>query len=279
MPDEHSTPLPVTTSLPPQFEEVEEGLYREVLQLLNKVEVPYAISGAFALHHHTGIWRATKDLDLFITPDDVPRALHSLQADGFNCEVCDTVWLAKARRGDFFVDLITGMSNAVLTVDESWIERAQPAVVVGVSTRVLGAEELLASKLFVTRRERFDGADIAHVIYGTKGRLDWDRVKELAGENWEILFWALVLFRYVYPAQTSYVPSHVWDDLVGRFIAEIKNDNSKARFRGSLIDDKMFAVDVQEWAMDDLLSEFRARRSPKIPNLPTEFAVEQKKAS
>jgi hypothetical protein len=57
------------------------------------------------------------------------------------------------------------MSNAVLTVEDSWIERAQPAVLEGVRSRVLAPEELLASKLFVTRTERFDGADIAHIIY------------------------------------------------------------------------------------------------------------------
>jgi len=43
-------------------------------------------------------------------------------------------------------------------------------------TRVLAAEELIASKLFIARRERFDGADVAHVIYRTQGTLDWQRV-------------------------------------------------------------------------------------------------------
>jgi hypothetical protein len=41
------------------------------------------------------------------------------------------------------------MSNAVITVDPSWIERAHPATIVGVKTKVLVPEELLASKLFV----------------------------------------------------------------------------------------------------------------------------------
>ena len=42
-----------------------------------------------------------------------------------------------------------------------------------------------------------------HVIYGSH-ELDWQRILQLTGENWEILLWNLVLFRYVYPAQTQY---------------------------------------------------------------------------
>jgi hypothetical protein len=36
--------------------------------------------------------------------------------------------------------------------------------------------------------------------------------------------------------------------------------NPDARFRGSLIDDKMFAIDVEEWGLDDILTENQARR-------------------
>ena len=166
-------------------------------------------------------------------------------------------------RDDYFVDLITGMSNAVITLDPSWIERAHPATIVGVKTKVLAPEELLASKLFVTRRERFDGADIAHVIYSSRGKLEWSRVLELAGEHWEIVLWALVLFRYVYPAHSGYVPQTVWQDLLARFQRNWCSPDSKARFRGSLIDDKMFAIDIKEWGLDDLFNECRARH-PKI---------------
>lgn len=279
VPNEHDSPVPVTTSFEPEYHEQERRLYREVLLLLNKAGIPYAVSGAFALQHHTGIWRDTKDLDLFLTSENVGHALEALQQAGFECEICDPVWLAKAHQGDFFVDLITGMSNAVIIVDDSWIARASAAVVVGIETKVLGAEELIASKLFVTRRERFDGADIAHVIYGTQGKLDWDRVLQLADGNWEMVFWALILFRYIYPAQSAYVPGRVWDDLIGRFISAIKNPDPQARFRGSLIDEHQFAIDIQEWCLDDILAEYRARRAPKLSPDIINCSVVHKKAS
>jgi hypothetical protein len=258
MPEETTKPVPSTSSVPEPLPEEQQSLFREVLELCMAEQVPFAVSGAFALQQHTGIWRYTKDLDLFLTLANLPRALSLLERAGYVCEVCDPVWLAKARRDEFFVDLITGMSNGVIVVDDCWIERANPAGVLGVTTRVLAPEELIASKLFVTRRERFDGADIAHVIFALRGQFDWPRVLDLAGEHWEMLFWALVLFHYVYPAHPNYVPEALWNDLLERFRDAITHPNPMAPFRGSLVDEKMFAIDVNEWGLEDLLSTHRA---------------------
>jgi hypothetical protein len=266
--DNSSNGVPVTSSIPHHLPEKQESLFREVLSVLEEKGIPYAVSGAFALRQHTGISRFTKDLDVFLSATQVPMALACLCERGFVCEVCDPVWLAKAHRDEFFVDLITGMSNAAITVDPSWIERAHPATIVGVETRVLAPEELVASKLFVTRRERFDGADIAHVIYGASGDFDWNRLLQLAGEHWEILLWALVLFRYVYPAHSDYVPASLWQDLLSRYMHLVAHPDPNTPFRGSLIDENMFAIDVREWGLEDVLQQYRDRLQPKIENLP-----------
>jgi len=257
--------LPISSSKPPEFAPEQEQLFREVLTLLNHSGIPYVVSGAFALREHTGICRDTKDLDVFLPSEAVGPAMKYLRGCGFECEVSDPVWLAKAHRGDFYVDLITGMSTGTVTVDQSWVDRASPSELFGIPVKILGPEELIASKLFVTRRERFDGADIAHVIYGTHGKLDWDRLYQLIGEHWQILFWALVLYQYAYPAQTGYVPRRVWDDLLERFRREVTNPDPKAEFRGSLIDPLMFAIDVEEWGMANLHDRYREAREPKLP--------------
>jgi hypothetical protein len=264
--EHHEPELPETSSSPSEIPEQQRSLFQEVLALFETKGVAYAVSGAFALREHTGICRDTKDLDVFLTAESAVTAMGYLSERGFICEVCDPVWLFKTHRDGFFVDLITGMSNAALVVEPSWIERSTPGVVQGVRTKVLAAEELLASKLFVTRRERFDGADIAHVIYGKRGKLDWQRVLTLVGENWEMLLWALVLFRYCYPAQTHYVPAALWQQLLVRFQGTVSQPEPEARFRGSLVDPKMFAIDVKEWGLDDLLAEYRARRLESIPS-------------
>jgi len=251
-----------TSSIPVAFPKEQEALFREVLTVFETMHLPFAVGGAFALRKHTGISRSTKDLDVFLCPQDASDALARLQEHGFECEITDSVWLAKARHAGHFVDLITGMSNGVIGVEPSWIERACPAKILGINTRVLAAEELLASKLFVTRRERFDGADIAHIIFASRGKLQWNRVLQLAGEHWELLLWALVLFHYVYPARSSEcVPHSLWQDLLIRLGKEVSFPNPDARFRGSLIDDAMFSIDVQEWGLDDVLAECRARRA------------------
>ena len=255
----------VTSATPGVLPEEAASLYREVLVAMNENGVPYAVAGAFALEKYTGIWRVTKDLDLFMKPDDIPAALGYLKEHGFRCEIPDPVWLAKAHRSEYFVDLISGMSNAVIVVDESWMQRAQPAVIAGVVSRIISVEDLLASKLFVIRRERFDGADIAHIIYRSGGKLDWERVLQLAGEHWEIVLWALVLFRYVYPAHSDYVPATLWQDLLMRFVYELEHPNPKAPFRGSLVDDNMFSIDVKDWGLEDLESEYRARQLKRGP--------------
>jgi predicted nucleotidyltransferase len=266
-PEEHA--VPETSSGPTRIPQEQESLFREILELLENRGVSFAVAGAFALREHTGMCRDTKDLDLFLTPANAARALQHLREKGFACEVCDPVWLFKAHRDGFFVDLITGMSNAAIVVDDSWIERARPASVQGVQTRVLAAEELVASKLFVARRDRFDGADIAHVVYGTRGKIDWQRVFRLAGEHWEMMLWALVLFRYCYPAQTQYVPRQVWDDLVTRFHKVVSRPDSAAKFRGSLVDDKQFAIDVNEWGLENQMLEYRDRRLRSLPPPPS----------
>ena len=254
-----------TSSRPVQLEITQLALYHDVLKLFEKQHYPYAVAGAFALRQHTGICRFTKDLDIFVTPETATEALSHLQEAGFELEVCDPVWLAKVHQGEYFVDLITGMSNGVITVDDTWIERAQPAKVCGVDSRVLAPEEMIASKLFVTRRERFDGADIAHIIFGTHGKLDWERILQLAGEHWEVVLWALLLFRYVYPEQQDYVPKPVWRNLLDRFENALHSP-ARGEFRGSLIDDVMFAIDVEEWDLPNLMKQYRAKR--KLIEMP-----------
>jgi hypothetical protein len=235
-----------------------------VLRSFEDCKLPYAVSGAFALRQHTGICRVTKDLDLFVPGAALPSAISQLTKLGFECEIKDPVWLAKVHRDDFFVDLITGMSNGVISVEDSWIRRARPAVIHGIETRVLAPEELVASKLFVARRERFDGADIAHVLYGTNGGFDWTREMELVGEHWEMLLWALLLFRYAYPAQSHYVPERIWCELLRRLSDAVLHPDPAAPFRGSLVDDCMFAIDVNEWGLANLLEEERERRLSEL---------------
>jgi hypothetical protein len=267
---------PLTSASAVVLPEEAVGLYRDVLLAMNEHGIPYAVAGAFALQKYTGIWRMTKDLDLFVKASDVPAALDHLCKQGFRCETLDPVWLSKAHRGEYFVDLISGMSNATIVVDDSWMKRTQPAIIAGVQSQIISAEDLIGSKLFVLRRERFDGADIAHIIYRTKGHLEWERILELACEHWEIVLFALVLFRYVYPAHTDYIPATLWQDLLSRYMHLVQHPDPNAPFRGSLVDENIFSIDVKDWGLEDLQSEHRSRQLQKSPGSAPSLGVIRK---
>ena len=247
--------LPVTSSLEPAWAPEARACYRGVIRALQQASVPFAVSGGFAFHRHTSIWRATKDLDLVLPPDAIPKSIQVLESEGFETNIQDAVWLAKAWRQDYFVDLITGVGNATLPVQKRWIDRALQDEVLGIPCRVLCAEELIASKLFVTRRERFDGADIAHLVKACGRGLDWDRLLLLVEPHWEMLYWELVLFAYIYPAHVDIVPSVLWSRFAERFKERVSQPEKAAPFRGTLVDPKMFAIDVNEWGERDLYRE------------------------
>jgi hypothetical protein len=71
------------------------------------------VGGAYALKVHTGIWRDTKDLDLFLRKDRVEAALESLTRAGFRTEFTDRLWIAKAFDGPYFIDPIFSSGNGV----------------------------------------------------------------------------------------------------------------------------------------------------------------------
>jgi hypothetical protein len=255
MPNDGS-PLPVSSSTPPDFSAEALDCYRGAIQCLHDAKIPFAIAGAFALHEHTSIWRNTKDLDIVMEAAWVPDALARLEERGFSTTIKDPVWLAKAFCGEHFVDLITALGNAALIVDGSWIDRARPCELFGVPCRVLAAEESIASKIFVSRRERFDGADVAHLIRACAGALDWERLQQLLSGHSELLLWSLVFFSYVYPSEVNLVPQPVWSELLRRFEAHLAHPPSGEPFRGTLIDPLMFAIDVAEWGQRDLYREY-----------------------
>ncbi|HEV2279909.1 MAG TPA: nucleotidyltransferase [Acidobacteriaceae bacterium] len=256
---QEDTPLPITSSTEPEWAIAAEACYRDVIQALQQAQIPTAVGGGFALHKHTGIWRTTKDLDLLLEPRHVAGALEQLRNAGFKTMVKDPVWLAKAFRGNYFVDLITGVGNASIVVDASWIERSPTDQILGLPCRVLAAEEMIASKVFVTRRERFDGADVAHLIRACGDRLDWQRILDLLGCHWELLYWSLVFYAYIYPANISLVPQRIWAELGGRFQEHVAHPPKEAPSRGSLVDPFMFAIDVNEWGERDLYREYCER--------------------
>src|SRR3712207_925505 len=76
-------PKEATQERPPSFEPEEEAIFARALRVLDESGIPHALGGALALHSYTGIWRDTKDLDVFLKPADLATAFRALSGAGF----------------------------------------------------------------------------------------------------------------------------------------------------------------------------------------------------
>src|SRR5258708_5848950 len=124
----------VMSSAVQSLNEVTRGtvdFYRQAIQLLQEAQVPFLVGGAYAFERYTSIARHTKDLDVFIRPDDCPRFLKSFADAGYYTELTFSHWLAKAYRDDDFIDAIFSSGNALATVDDGWFAHAVESEVFG----------------------------------------------------------------------------------------------------------------------------------------------------
>ncbi len=247
--------------------EEEREVYRHALHALNAVSVPYVVAGAYAIYEHTGIYRQTKDLDLFVEPRYVIDAARALHAAGFVMRLEDLHWLAKAFSGDHFVDLIYGMGNAIAFIDESWVKHSRPGVLAAEQVRIAPAEELIWHRLFINERHRHDMSDVVHLILCVGDTLDWERLVAKVGPHWPLLLAQLQMFSFVYPGYRSNVLAWVMEQLIEQARADIARDEEDADVtRGTLISRFSFAIDVREWGFADPRGETvrQARNHPAI---------------
>ncbi len=235
----------------PELDPERVEVYGDALRALQRAGIPFAMGGALALHAYTGIWRDTKDVDVFLKRQDLKAALGALAAAGFETNLEYEHWLAKARRGEHFIDLIFRSNNGRLEVDDAWFERNQPVTVAGVETRVIPVEEAIASKAYVAVRHRFDGADIVHLIRGVRGEVDWERVLARLGDDYELLLWHLLMFDFVYPGHAEYLPQELMAELFERVRARWSESEDARAFRGTLLDQFSFTVDIEDWGYRD----------------------------
>jgi hypothetical protein len=227
--------------------------YRQALSILTEADIPHLVGGAYAYARYTGIERHTKDFDVFIRREDYERAAQAFEAAGYRSELTFPHWLGKAYgNGEDFVDLIFSAGNGVAAVDDRWFEHAVKDQVFGVDTLLIPAEEMIWSKGLIMERERFDGADVAHVIRAVGDKLDWDRLLERYGPFWRALYAHIVLFGFIYPSDRSKVPAKVVEELTERLRQETRaGDAGENVCYGTVISRQQYLKDVDEWGYKD----------------------------
>ena len=222
------------------------------MSALQDADVPFLIGGAYLLEAYAGVSRRTKDFDLFVRPQHVDAGIDALARAGYKTELTFPHWLAKAKFGRNYIDLIFRAGNGLCEVDDSWFERAHDDELLGLDVKLCAPEEMIWMKAFIMERERFDGADIAHILVTCAEKLDWQHLVQRFGPDWRVLLSHLVLFGYIYPSDQARVPTSIMSDLIGRLQRDAAPPGEPKRLcRGTLLSRKQYLVDVQKWGFHD----------------------------
>jgi hypothetical protein len=220
------------------------AFYMDALKRLHETGIPFLVGGAFAFSHYSNVPRETKDIDVFVRPADLPRVLQAFGEAGYETETTFPHWLGKIRRGEYFMDVIFSSGNAVARVDDLWFDHAVRADVLGMIVRLSPVEEMIWSKAFIQERERFDGADVLHLLRETGPSLDWPRLLMRFGDYWRVLLSHLILFGFVYPDKRQNIPAWVMDELVRRLLVSRPNVSSDVCY-GTLLSREQYLHDLE----------------------------------
>lgn len=228
-----------------------EAFYCAALDVLDETGVPFLVGGAWCMREYGDIYRDTKDLDIFCRPRDYPSLLTALGQAGYDTEITDATWLAKAAQGDYYVDLIFSSANGICTVDDLWFEHARSSVLLDRRVKLAPPEEVLWTKAYVQQKGRFDGPDVLHIIRKQGRNLDWQRVLNRMDEDWPVLLAHLVTFRWVYPSERDAVPDGLISDLFARARQESELPVPQQRVcRGPVLSRTDYTVDITEWGYE-----------------------------
>jgi hypothetical protein len=159
----------------PEYEYADEAtllaVYDRAEAALRSINAPFLVMGGIA----SGIWgrpRWTRDIDLFVRPEDSGRALEALEGAGFETSVEFEDWLAKATLKDIVVDVIF-RSHGDILLDDEMRERSKDVEFKKRTMRLVPPEDLVVMKAVATSeatpRYWYDAiAIIGHTD------LDWD---------------------------------------------------------------------------------------------------------
>lgn len=226
--------------------------YLRTMQTLNEAGLDWLVGGGYALGHYTGIERHTKDFDIFVRRPDYDRTMEVLAAAGYATELTFPHWLGKASCEHGYVDVIFSSGNGVATVDDAWFQHAAAGEALGVPVKLCPAEETIWSKAFIMERERYDCADIMHLLLACAEKLDWMRLLKRFGTHWRVLFSYLCLFGFIYPAERARIPAWVMRGCMGLLEREMRAAGPVRVCQGTLLSREQYLIDIQRWGFLDI---------------------------
>jgi predicted nucleotidyltransferase len=225
---------------------------RKSMAALQDANVPFLIGGSYVVEVYAGVSRRSKDFDLYVRPHHIDAAIEALARGGYKTEKTFPHWLAKAGRGREYIDLIFRAGNGLCEVDDSWFERAQNDELLGLEVKLCAPEEMIWMKAYIMERERFDGADITHILQSCAEKLDWQHLVHRFG-----------LFGYIYPSEHGRIPAAIMNDLISRLRKDVPTAGPERICRGTLLSRKQYLLDVQKRGFRDARLEDRVHMDDK----------------
>ena len=114
------------------------------IAVLAEAGVDFAVLGGVASAGY-GRARWTKDIDVFVRPEDADPALDALGANGFEIDRINPAWIFKANREGVQVDLIFKGKGGIF-LDDRMVSHVRPVTLAGVEVPAIGPEDLIVMK-------------------------------------------------------------------------------------------------------------------------------------
>jgi predicted nucleotidyltransferase len=141
---------------------------------LRDAGVPFAVAGGLACWARGGPV-SDHDVDVVVTPDDVPRAVAALEEAGMKPEDPPEEWLTKVHDGEVTVDLIFHPSGVEVTSEV--LARADELQVEAVTMPILPLEDVLVTQLLSLTEHHLAYEGLIESARAVREQVDWASVR------------------------------------------------------------------------------------------------------
>jgi hypothetical protein len=123
-------------------------------------------------------------------------------------------------------------------------------------------EEIVWMKAYIMERERYDGADMAHLLWHCAAAMDWEHLLRIFGPDWPVLLSHLILFGFIYPGKSDRIPKKIFAQLLHRLEQDEPANTLSPLCRGTLLSRTQFLSGVRDGNFRDARLEARSQMTP-----------------